>query len=306
MLELIFAAALMDTVIAPMDFETVFVHEWGAVTFTEESIIFGANPLTDPDSDIILPYQWEEPVARAPIVYFYGAEFSGTFTVSVHSGYFIETLPFPDILSAVPDRDMLPQQSYNAVWRISETTLNEDYLVPEYYCVSSDMLETWREPPSYVLEFNDGSREKFIYYECALTPSSEDEFYPILLRENGAVLDPDYRGPAMWFVKEGETVILDRIMGDDPLQGIITPDGPQNIYPEILCDWAGGSMKSVELVSMWDTWEGWIFDGSWSGDTLLVFPLPGSTIEGMTTIDLRTNEYHDVEYSRFYLGILSY
>ena len=304
MLELIFAAALMDTVIAPMDFGTVYVHEWGAVTFTEESIVFGANPLTDPNSDPIAPYQWEEPVARAPIVYFYGAEFSGTFTARVHSGYFIETLPFPaDLESTSP---MPPQQSYNAAWRISETTLNEEYLVGEYYCVSSDLLETWRKPPSYVLTFSDGSREKFIYYECVLNPTSEDEFYPILLQENGAVLDPDYRGPAMWFVKDGETVVMDRIMGDDPLQGIITPDGPQNIYPGILCDWAGGTMKSEELVSMWDTWESWIFDGSWSGDTLLVVPLPGSTIEGMTTIALQTNEYHDVEYSRFYLGILSY
>jgi hypothetical protein len=53
MLELIFAAALMDTVIAPIDFGTVYVHEWGAVTFTEESIIFGANPLTDPDRTML-------------------------------------------------------------------------------------------------------------------------------------------------------------------------------------------------------------------------------------------------------------
>jgi hypothetical protein len=201
---------------------------------------------------------------------------------------------------------MPPQQSYNAVWRILETTVNEEYLVGEYYCVSSDMLETWRKPPSYVLTFNDGSREKFIYYECALQPSKEDEFYPILLQENGAVLDPDYRGPAMWFVKDGETVTLDRIMGDDPLQGIVTPDGPQNIYPGILCDWAGGTMKSEELVSMWDTWETWIFDGSWSGDTLLVFPFPDYTVEGMTSINLETFDFQTVEYSRFYLGILSY
>lgn len=304
MLELIFAAALMDTVIAPSDFETVYVHEWGVVTFTEENVVFGANPFTDPDSDALLPYQWEEPVARAPIVYFYGVPFTGTFTVSVHSGNFIETVPFPDNL--VSTSPMPPQQSYNAVWEISETTLNEEYLVGEYSSVSSDLLKIWRIPPSFVLTFNDGSREKFVYYECVLVPSSEDDFYPVLLQENGSVLDPDYRGPAMWFVKDGETVVMDRIMGNDPLQGIITPDGPQNIYPGILCDWAGGTMKSEELVSMWDTWESWIFDGSWSGDTLLVFPLPERTIERMTSIVLQTHDYRNVEYSRFYLGILSY
>jgi len=304
MIELIFAAALMDTVIAPVDFGTVYVHEWGAVTFTEENVIFGANPLTDPSSDIILPYQWEEPVARAPIVYFYGAKFSGTFTVSVNSGNFIETLPYPDNITDTSP--IQQQQSCNAVWEIWDTNVNEEYLVEEYSCVSSDILESWRTPPCYVLEFNDGSREKFIYYECALQPSSEDDFYPVLLKDNGAVLDPDYRGSAMWFVKDGETVALNRIMGDDPLQGVITPSGPQNIYPEILCDWAGGTMKSEELVSMWDTWESWIFDGSWSGDTLLVFPLPAETVEGMTSINLETDDYQEVEYSRFYLGILSY
>ena len=121
MLELIFAAALMDTVIAPSNFETVYVHEWGVVTFTEENVVFGANPLTDPHSDFIPPYQWEEPVARVPIVYFYGVPFTGTFTVSVHSGNFIETLPFPDNL--VSTSPMPPQQSYNAVWEIWDTEL---------------------------------------------------------------------------------------------------------------------------------------------------------------------------------------
>ncbi|MEN8209606.1 MAG: hypothetical protein ABFR50_10195 [Candidatus Fermentibacteria bacterium] len=304
MLELIFAAALMDTVIVPMDFETVYVHEWGAVTFTEENVLFGADPMTDPDSDLIPAYHWEEPVARAPVVYFYGAEFTGRFSVSVHSGYFIETLPFPENLASTSP--MPQQQSYTAVWDILGTSWDQEHSPAEYSCLSQDILESWRTPPSYTLDFHDGSREKFIYYECTLQPSSDDDFYPVLFKDNGAVLDPDYRGPAMWFVKDGESVVMARIIGDDPLQGIITPSGPENLYPDILCDWAGGAMKSEELVSMWDTWESWIFNGSWNGDTLLVFPLPTGTIEGMTSITLQTNEYHEVEYSRFYLGILSY
>jgi hypothetical protein len=303
MLELIFAAALMDTVIVPVDIESVYVHEWGAVTFTEETVILGANPFTDPNSDFIPPYQWEEPVARAPIVYFYGAEFSGEFTVSIPAGYFIETIPFPDNLSNTAP--MPPPQSYDAVWRISETTLNEEYLVGEYLHVSSDMLETWREPPSYVLEFNDGSREKFIYYECVLNPTSEDDFYPVLLQNDGAVLHPDYTGEVMRFVKDGDTVTMD-LLTKWPASGqIINTTDPIPDVPEILCDWADGTMRSEELVSMWDTWKSWIYDGSWSGDTLLVFPLPDHTIEGMTTIILQTDDYHEVEYSRFYLGILS-
>jgi len=295
MLELFFAAALMDTVIAPVDYGTIYVHEWGAVTFAEETVIFGANPLTDPNSDFISPDQWDEPVARAPIVYFYGAEFSGTFTVSVHSGNFIETLPSPERLLSTSS--MPPEQSFNAVWGILGTSVWSNQELPdEYPCISSDLLESWRTPPSYLLEFSDGTLEKFIYYECTLLTTPESDYYPVEIDDGEAVLAADYREPLMQFTKDGETVNLEIISDGAESGGDI---------PELLCDWAGGSMKSQELISMWDTWETWIYDGSWSGDTLLVFPLPQQTIEGMTSINLETASYYDVEYSRFYLGILS-
>lgn len=300
MLELIFAAALMDTVVVPVDYGPVYVHEWGAVTFTEENVIFGANPLTDPNSDFIPPHQWDEPVSRAPIVYFYGKSFSGTFTVSVHSGNFIETLPVPQSLvstSPVPQR-----QSFDAVWEIARTSTGrmEGLTDREYSSVSGEMLEIWREPPSFLLEFNDGTREKFIYYECALSPTSDDDFYPVLLQDSGPVLHPDYKGPLMRFEKNGETVTMELITSGTEYEH--ANDQEDNI-PEILCDWAGGTMKSEELISMWETWKSWIYDGSWSGEALLVFPLPENTIEGMTTIILETDE--TVEYTRFYLGIMS-
>jgi len=303
MLELIFAAALMDTVIAPTDYGTVHVHEWGAVTFTEENIIFGANPYTNPESDFILPDQWDEPVARAPIVYFYGEAFSGVFIVKVHSGSFIETVPVPvNLTSTSPD-----QQSYAATWMLSGNTeaTPEDLDGIMYSCISDDILQSWRTPPSYLLEFADGAREKFIYYECALSPTSDDAFYPVLLKEDGAELDPEYRGPVMLFGRDGDEVTME-LISDWPVSGISfgsSEDLPD--IPAILCDWAGGSMKSEELVSMWDTWKDWIFAGEWSGDELLVFPLPVTTIEGIASIELQTDQILTAEYSRFYLGFIS-
>jgi len=305
MLELLFAAALMDTIIAEPDYGTVHVHEWGAVTFSEENVIFGANPMTDPNSDFIPPDHWDEPVARAPIVYFYGEPFTGTFTVNVHSGNFIETLPVPS--SLVSTSPMPPENSYSATWVITGTSNEQhrDITGIEYSCISADLLKIWREPSSYLLDFDTGAQEKFVYYECSLHPSSGDAFYPVLLQNDGAVLDPDYTGPVMRFLKDGDTVNMELITAwTEPEQAINASD--QNLdVPEILCDWAGGSMKSEELNSMWDTWKSWIFDGSWSGDTLLVFPLPINTIEGMTSINLAVGSYANVEYSRFYLGIIS-
>ncbi len=302
MLEMIFAAALMDTVIAPADYGTVYVHEWGAVTFTEEEVIFGTAPLADLYTDF--SDEWDEPVARAPIVYFYGAQFSGKFTVTVPSGTFIETLPDPESLLT---RGLLtPRESSEAVWMITETSPGHRAdLVDEYPCISSDILAMWREPESYLLEFHDGAREKFIYYECAFQPSTQDDFYPVQLQTDGAALNPEYDGSVMRFVKDNGTVSMELITEWPSSSGELHTQGQMPDVPEILCDWAGGTMKSQELISMWNTWEGWIFDGSWNGDSLLVFPLPRNTVEGMTAIVLETDEYHDIEYSRFYLGFIS-
>lgn len=48
MLELLCAAALVDTIVEPPMDNIVEVHEWGVVTFTQESVVLGTNPETDP------------------------------------------------------------------------------------------------------------------------------------------------------------------------------------------------------------------------------------------------------------------
>ncbi len=100
MLPLMFAS-LVDTIIAPpADLNTIYVHEWGAITFAEE-VTIGAVPPSDPHENSPIHNDWDEPLARAPVVYFYGAFFQGTFTVTVPSGRFIETWPAPEKLTAI-------------------------------------------------------------------------------------------------------------------------------------------------------------------------------------------------------------
>ena len=87
--------------------------------------------------------------------------------------------------------------------------------------------------------------------------------------------------------------------------GVLLVNPPEDDMISYLCDWAGGSMKSQELEAMWLTWEDWIDEGSWKGDTLLVFPLPPEAVSNISSIYLQTDRYMYVEYSRFFLGIIS-
>ncbi|MBN2585701.1 MAG: hypothetical protein JXA64_05005 [Candidatus Fermentibacteraceae bacterium] len=294
MLEMVFAIALMDTVIAVPSEGTVYVHEWGVVTFTEASVVIGADPDMVTLDQPFPPDHFEDMVVRAPVVYFYGEPFSGSFTVSVRSGSFLEAYPTPGDASLISSPPF-SGASARASWRINGTFPGTDRDVPSVdgtvSCVSGELLELWREPPSMVLEFGDGSKEEFVYYECTMAPEDEDAYGPVILGDEGASLDPGYRGELLRFVRTGD--------------GVEMVNGPGEDVVGTLCEWAGGSMKSQELEALWGTWEGWIYDGAWRGDTLLVFPLPLSTIDNITSIQLITDEWMDVEYSRFFLGMLS-
>jgi hypothetical protein len=305
MLELLFAA-LIDTSIAVIDPSTVYVHEWGAVTFTQEQVFFGTAPLEGDIPAPLLPEDWDEPVARAPVVYFYGAPFSGVFRVGVASGAFVETMPDPTSLSDTRPMPMLPE-SYTAQWSLSgdlegpASSLRETGYIE---CIPADLMESWRTPPSHVLRFSDGTSEKFVYYECALTPLESSSFSPVILNGGNARLDHAYQGQAVRFVRSGGTVNAELIEAGGALHRIsMEADSPEMV--ETLCGWAGGGMKTAELQAMWDTWSGWVSSGEWGGDELLMFPFPSQTVEGMTTIQLTPDQMLHVEYTRFFIGFVS-
>ncbi len=284
----------------------VEVHEWGVVTFTQESVIFGAAPETDHISDVIPVNQPEETLARAPVVYFYGESFSGLFTVTVNSGSFIELYPEPE--SAVDTSPMPENPSTNASWNItsafhippSPRTMIGMLSTPSFIsCVFPEQINLWRQPPSMHLYFSDGYAEKFIYYECRLNSQSDSVYYPMLITDEGAALDPEWDGEMFRAVRTGDSVMIELVQSEGT--GVVESTD----IPEILSDWASGYMKSEELQTMWETWEDWVLGGEWSGDTLVVFPLPGSTVEGISSIYLETDNDIPVEYRRFFLGLFS-
>jgi hypothetical protein len=305
MLGLMFAA-LIDTAIAVADPGTVYVHEWGAVTFTQEQVFFGTAPLEGDIPPTILPDHWDEPLARAPVVYFYGAPFSGVFRVGVSSGAFVEAVPDPTTLSDTRPMPMLPE-SYTAEWRLSgdlegpASSLRETGYID---CIPADLMESWRMPPSHVLQFGDGTSEKFVYYECALTPTDSTSFSPVLFTDGDARLEPGYQGRMVRFSRSDGTVSAELVEAGLAVRRVsLTEDSPEMV--EILCDWAEGGMKTAELQAMWDTWSGWVKAGDWEGDELMMFPFPSQTVEGMTTIQLTTDQMLRVEYTRFFVGFVS-
>jgi len=307
MIHLMFAAALMDTVIAPPpEFETVYVHEWGAITFCEDQITLGSIPETDQLEPYTEPDDSDHLVVRAPVVYFYGAPFTGSFQVSLPSGSFIETLPTPESISWAGQSS----ESINlATWRINGSTQEfpEDgsWSSIDGTSITPELLQSWRLPPCMTLTFPEGVIEKFVYYEAALAEMGSDDLYPVLLTEQGAVLHPDYDGPFLRFEKTLEGVeVLDED-GEPVFRGLLDDYSVDAFFQEVLCQWAGGSMKSQEIQAIWETWKSWILEGGWNGDTLLVFPLPYSSAENVSSVYLETDQNFNVEYERFFIGILS-
>lgn len=305
MVELLFAA-LIDTTIAVVDPGTVYVHEWGAVTFTEEQVFFGTAPLEDGIPAPIPPDHWDEPLARAPVVYFYGAPFTGTFLVNVASGAFVETSPQPVSLSDGRGMPDLPE-TYTALWSVAAEPASGGSSGRESdapACIPADLLESWRRPPSHEIEFSSGAVEKFIYYECALTPTDSSSFLPVLFADGHALLEPGYSGQTVRFSRNDGGVGAALFEAGLPVRRVSLEEGSPEMV-EILCDWAGGTMKTEELEALWDTWRGWVTGGDWTGEELFLFPFPAGTVERMTTIQLIPDQTLRVETTRFFVGFVA-
>ena len=72
---------------------------------------------------------------------------------------------------------------------------------------------------------------------------------------------------------------------------------------EILCGMAGGDMKSEEIGDLWDTWEGYVTGGGWTGDRLMVFRLPMDLVDRLSSVSLETSEGLHTQTVRYFLGM---
>ncbi len=298
MIPLMFAAALVDTISVPEDWNSVIIHEWGVITISEEMLLesvpelnYMMNPWSSPSLD-----------DKAPVVYFYGCDFyDAEFTVELSSGYFTEIFPFPENFRA---------DDSSITWNITSGRNMGEYelpssVLPENRTYSGWAMDEWRNGAAHVLDFGNGTKDRFVFYECSIPFDEDNPPYPFTGRRG---LDSSFEGQVLVFSR-GENDRVEMMLSG--AAGI--SDSSQKMVPyswntvlETLCEWSNGDMQFEELSDLWITWEGFVLDGEWDGDILLVFRIPGSTIDRMTTITLESPQNPNIIINRFYLGMIPF
>ena len=296
-LSLAFAALTAQPAVGGREMPVVEVHEWGVITLDDCYAILAARPAGRIDPASLCPPA-DAPAARAPVVYFYGPPFKGSFTVEAVSGQIISTWPEPSTGTATwrfsadwPERDSAP------------TDLPTGRVHPSI--IEGWDATGWRVPQSMTLVTEERYVDKFIYYECTVDPS----VLPVRPRPVGVDVEDGYEDmPALLIIPSyaGTTIM--------PLRaGVLEnpADLLRNCLVEpvdmlsVLYEWSRDKVDLDEVDALWGTWKGWFnIDGlpaPESGRVLMVYPVPAEVLDGICTLDLTTEEGYTVEYHRFIL-----
>lgn len=276
----------------------VGVHEWGVITWEQGSAFAQGAPCD----------HWEEMVARAPVVYFHGPEFHGSFTVSVDNGQFIEVYPS------------------DGLWSTDTHTWTGDFLLdyPEDrdrwesrgLTVPSDFqwaLDYWRAPETLVFSGDDGSVEDFLYYETLMDDFTFLPLYPgwdpegavgsdrldvelLLLRVDDGVLVSTTCSIARFGMRQGIPLDWDGDVGAD---GAVILD---NLY-----EWSRDLVDIQEVDALWNTWRDWFLSDAWrsldgsGANAMALYLLPAEMADRVSVLELETDEGYPVDYSRYLL-----
>jgi len=293
-LSMMIAAVAVSQPSAGREMPEVQVHEWGVITFEA----FMANAQAAPDS--VPPAVPDYPmVERAPVVYFHGPEFTGSFTVAATDGVITDLYPvaagapagasytwqIEGLLSWPEDRDARRGLSYGA--------RNWD-------------MEGWRIPYSLWLRTADGFEDGFLYYEATVNRTSA---FPVRYMQSlGEAISAHPDLPAALIVPgmDGPRVVsaarLELLPGLATLRQARICSSPDDLL-RVLYDWSIDTVDIDEVNALWATWRGWLFgegiDGLPDGCGLFLYPLPADLQDEISTIDLTTDQGYQVGYRRF-------
>lgn len=275
----------------------VGVHEWGVITWDfGEALVQSA------------PFIFQEAVTRAPVIYFHGPEFTGSFTVTVENGQLIEL--YPTAAPWQPDSytwsgrfslDYLPLRD------LSET--DRGLLAPSDFQWA---LEFWRMPETLTFNGDDGITEKFLYYESTLEDVTFLPLYP------GSEIEPERSTTLnlellLLGMEDGElmatTCTLARFAARSgmPLnwETVVSDDGLE--IRNIFYEWSKDLIDIEEVDALWFTWRDWFTTGSFDGRrnmedaVLAVYLMPQELTENVSNLSLETEEGFPVDYSRYLL-----
>jgi hypothetical protein len=303
MIPLLFALA--DTVMIPVENNLVLVQEWGVIEMDRSAFLAVGAPVGPaypiPDDSIYC--------VEAPVVWFVGADFTGTLTVETPAGHLTVTYPEPDVMDT--DAAGIP---HSASWRLSASALPPVEEIVEqieespWVPAPPDMgtfgwaAGIWREVETHFLLGTDsGWMERFLYYECRVDglfgeSDGEDQNWPFSGLQVPALV---FRtGP------EGlpETAACS-IDGSLPEGELVFHPYDRTLLLASLCLWASQRMPSDKLTALADTWEEHLTTVP-AGTMLALFPIPEEYYGRISTLDLRTNQDLTVIYKRLFLGMV--
>jgi len=294
--------ALADTVIEYAPEDVVFIHEWGVVELDEGYYeAKGARWGSLDEHGYLLDYY---PVGvEAPVVWFHGAECTGTFSVEVTGGDFTLLRPWPDSIAfhAVPGLEA--SETHVAVWEnlqvidmdLTEIETEEEIPFEDIYFEDfSWAMPLWREVPGNVLIHAAGNfKDNFLYYECSMNGYGmfSGEYY-------------GYTGPALLFWADEEGLACAKMNVTSPMGSLDEFFIYEQEIQDEFCEWAMNGLKSSEIAALWNTWEPILRTRcELNGQTLMVFPLSREQTESISRIRFVPDEELEVRYERLFLGL---
>jgi hypothetical protein len=289
---------LADTVVAPVDDMMIRVHEWGVVSFTS----FGTEAAGAPgDTYGFDPFGMV--CVDAPVVWFHGSPFTGTFTARAGMGFVSAVYPEP----TEGFEGATPQV---VSWRIEGRNPVPFDEAPDPHVPENTpflwAMDHWRDVPCLDLFDGDGNYlDRFLYYETLIPDGIQARMNTVV--EDGRHLAGLF-SPEGLLITTGEDseVHVYTIIPLPVLTDAIRLPLESTEVNEKLCDWAGGNLKSQEIAALWNTWEPFFRERP-AGERWLLFPLPPETVESISNISLTVdNSYFAtmVEYHRLFLGLV--
>lgn len=298
---------ILNVVVAQSDENTVYLHEWGIVQVDQEyqSAIGAARGYVDLYGNL-QPFEMTE--VEAPVVWFHGAECTGTLTVTANTGYVTTAVPWYDEVEI--EEEISVQVSGNQTVRWLDLSISSpdavngatglsaveeeeafprlgmwdgfDYAVPFWRSVESNTIQ---HPGS-------GYTENFLYYECSfrdMTTYAEDLY--------------GYQGVYLLFFMDDSDLICASALTavEMDARGAVLDD---EALLEILAGWSGNELETSELLALWDTWRPAIrYRCSELRQTVMLFPLTEDQVESICSIEFQPDGNQQVEYSRLFLGL---
>ncbi len=306
---------IADTVIAPLpDYTDLFVNEWGVVVFTSEGTTIAGAP--DENGNVRFGRQvFGELLVDAPVIWIHGAFFEdATLTVKSLQGYL--TTLFPE-----PDATLGNERPLVASWNISAPPPLPRRERPELVIPPDTpfgwAMGFWRDVPSLDL-FSAGTGEymaNFLYYEAGIP------YWELPDAIFDAKILAGYYAPDGLLITAGHDPRVERIQLIPLPDGSGTPAGMTDPLSDddicaIICDWAGGNLKSEEITALWQTWkpffeilsidDEYVLDRIGSDEQWILFPLPWDVVEEISTIHLEVHDTIDrnITYNRLFLGLV--